>query len=117
MLSTTALGSSVLGTSKSGTTTLNLVHSSSRAPSGLQGTPLSPLTVFAAAFWLSGSRLKVLAFTTVPSAVPTRLSLVLKQGPKYTPLRHLSSKRLFLLSSLHSTCSLDSAMCRPQLRP
>eukprot|EP00971_Amphidinium_carterae_P131560 2605193-Amphidinium_carterae.1 len=32
--------------------------------------------------------LKVLAFTTVPSAVPSRLSLVLKHGPKYTPLCH-----------------------------
>eukprot|EP00971_Amphidinium_carterae_P194985 3869122-Amphidinium_carterae.1 len=67
MSSTTGGSSFVLGTSTSGTATRNLVHSSSKSPSGLQGTPRSLFTVSAAAFWLSGSLLKVLAFTTVPS--------------------------------------------------
>eukprot|EP00971_Amphidinium_carterae_P039637 778893-Amphidinium_carterae.1 len=71
--------------------TRSFVHSSSKSPSGFQGTPLSPFTVSAAAFWLSSSLLKVRAFNTVPSVVPSRLSLVRKQGPKYTPLCHLSS--------------------------
>eukprot|EP00971_Amphidinium_carterae_P322433 6408203-Amphidinium_carterae.1 len=60
MSSTTSLGRLVLGTSTSGTATLSLTDSSSRAPSGLQGTPLSPFTSSAEPFWLSGSRLKFL---------------------------------------------------------
>eukprot|EP00971_Amphidinium_carterae_P081236 1607139-Amphidinium_carterae.1 len=110
MSSTTGLCSSVLGTSSmsstSGTATLSFTHSSSRAPSGLQGTPLSPLTSSPAPFWLSGSRLKVLAFTTMPSAAPTRLSLVRKHGPKYRPLCHLSS------ISGSSCCRLSTAPVR-----
>eukprot|EP00971_Amphidinium_carterae_P318001 6321348-Amphidinium_carterae.1 len=72
MSSTTGLGKLILGTS-------SLTGSSSRAPSSLQGTPLSPFTISAEPFLLSGSLLKLLAFTTAPSAVPTKLSLLLRQ--------------------------------------
>eukprot|EP00971_Amphidinium_carterae_P314695 6255465-Amphidinium_carterae.1 len=44
-------------------------------------TPPSPFTSSGAAFWLSGSRLKLLAFTTTPSAQPIKLSLDLRLGP------------------------------------
>eukprot|EP00971_Amphidinium_carterae_P061245 1212659-Amphidinium_carterae.1 len=61
--------------------TRSLVHSSSRLPSSFQGTPLSAFTSSGAAFWLSGSRLKLLALTTTPSAQPIKLSLDLRLGP------------------------------------
>eukprot|EP00971_Amphidinium_carterae_P009563 188743-Amphidinium_carterae.1 len=99
MSSTTGGGSCVLGTTVSGTATRNLVHSSSKSPSGLQGTPRSLFTISAAAFWLSGSLLKDRALTTVPSVVPTKLSLV---------RRHLLKAPSTFLCAI---CPLDGSSC------